>query len=97
VAGAGALLVPSKEGTGTNALVRTPPGIFGTRFGGRSLTRHVLAAEHLRVGCEIVPNPRLAFDVDTPEDLRALAATPGATTTHREALRLGLIVERPVA
>jgi 2-phospho-L-lactate guanylyltransferase len=85
----GALVVPSKEGTGTNAMLRRPPGIFGPCFGGRSLERHVAAAERARLACEIVRSSRLEFDVDTPDDLRAFAARASATETYRELLRLG--------
>lgn len=85
----GALVVPSKEGTGTNAMLRQPPTLFGSCFGGRSLERHVAVAERARVACEIVRNPRLELDLDTPEDLRALVATPSATETYREAIKLG--------
>lgn len=85
----GALVVPSKEGTGTNAMLRQPPTVFPPCFGGRSLERHVATAERADVPCEIVRNVRLGFDVDTPEDLRAFAALRSATSTQRELLRLG--------
>jgi 2-phospho-L-lactate guanylyltransferase len=84
----GALVVPSKEGTGTNAMLRQPPTIFPPCFGGRSLERHVVTAERARIACEIVRNARIEFDLDTPEDLRAFASQPGTTATHREVLRL---------
>ena len=85
----GALVVPSKEGTGTNAMLRQPPTVFPPCFGGRSLERHVATAERADVPCEIVRNVRLGFDLDTPEDLRAFAALRSATATQRELLRLG--------
>ncbi len=85
----GALVVPSKEGTGTNALLRQPPAVFQPCFGGRSLERHVAAAERARLACEIVRNARLELDLDTPEDLRTFAAHASATATYREVRRLG--------
>lgn len=85
----GALVVPSKEGTGTNAMLRQPPTLFASCFGGRSLERHVAVAERAHVACEIVRNARLELDVDTPDDLRAFVATPSTTETYREAMRLG--------
>jgi 2-phospho-L-lactate guanylyltransferase len=93
----GALLVPSKEGTGTNAMLRQPPTIFPPCFGGRSLERHVAAAERGRLACEIVRSARIGFDLDTPEDLRAFAAHESATETYREVLRLGTSTLRPSA
>ena len=91
----GALLVPSKEGTGTNAMVRRPATIFPSCFGGRSLERHVAAAERQRLPCEIWRSARIGFDLDTPEDLRAFATAESRTATYREALRLGLVPLRP--
>ena len=85
----GALVVPSKEGTGPNAMLRQPPTVFPPCFGGRSLERHVATAERADVPCEIVRNVRLGFDLDTPEDLRAFAALRSATATQRELLRVG--------
>ena len=93
----GALLVPSKEGTGTNALYRRPAAAFPTAFGGRSLERHAAAARQRQLACRIVRNARIGFDVDTPGDLLALAAVESPTATYREILRLGLAPLRPVA
>jgi 2-phospho-L-lactate guanylyltransferase len=93
----GAVVVPSKEGTGTNAMVRRPPALFPPCFGGRSLRRHVAAAERHHVACEIVRNTRLAFDVDTPEDLRTFATHAADTATHRALARLDVSALRPTA
>jgi 2-phospho-L-lactate guanylyltransferase len=92
----GALIVPSKEGIGTNAIVRRPPAIFGPCFGGRSLARHLAAAERTGVRCVVARNPRVEFDVDTPDDLRMVAAGESATATYREATRLRVAPSAPV-
>ncbi|HEY2385657.1 MAG TPA: 2-phospho-L-lactate guanylyltransferase [Candidatus Binatia bacterium] len=85
----GIAVVPSKEGTGTNAIVHRPPGIVPPCFGGRSLERHASTAERRHVACTIWRNARIAFDIDEPADLTAFAATASATATYREAVRLG--------
>jgi len=90
----GALVVPSKEGTGTNALLRQPPGVLAPCFGGRSLERHVAAAERAGLACALVRNARVEFDLDTPDDLRAFAAQASATETYRELVRLGAVASR---
>src|SRR5262249_9604417 len=86
----GMSIVPSKEGTGTNAIVHQPAGIVSPCFGGRSLERHASAAERRQVACTIWRNTRIAFDIDLPEDLMAFAGSESATATYREAARLGL-------
>lgn len=93
----GALVVPSKEGTGTNAMLRQPPSVFAPCFGGRSLERHVAAAERARIACAIVRNVRLELDLDTPEDLRTFADRASATETYREVRRLDTAMLRPSA
>jgi 2-phospho-L-lactate guanylyltransferase len=91
----GALVVPCKDGTGTNAILRRPPTVFPSCFGGRSLERHVTAAERASIACAIVRNTRIAFDLDTPEDLRAFATHESATETYREIVRRRVGALRP--
>jgi 2-phospho-L-lactate/phosphoenolpyruvate guanylyltransferase len=66
------VIVPSRDGTGTNAILRTPPTLFPSQFGTGSFTKHCAGAE--RAGARIVTrcNPRLEMDVDNEADLRAL-------------------------
>jgi 2-phospho-L-lactate guanylyltransferase (CobY/MobA/RfbA family) len=67
-----ALLVPSREGTGTNAIIRTPPAVFPSRFGPNSLALHKEEAARVGVNCVVVPNARIALDIDEPSDLELL-------------------------
>jgi 2-phospho-L-lactate/phosphoenolpyruvate guanylyltransferase len=66
------VIVPSRDGTGTNAILRTPPTLFPSQFGPGSFAKHCGEAE--RAGAEIWRrrNPRLEMDVDDEADLRAL-------------------------
>lgn len=68
----GAILVPSREGTGTNAIIRTPPALFPSRFGPSSLALHKQEASRVGVECVIVNNARIALDIDEPADVEAL-------------------------
>ena len=70
--GAGAVLVPSRHGTGTNAIVRSPATLFPSRFGPDSLSLHKLEAARAGVDCVVVNNERIALDIDEPEDLEPL-------------------------
>jgi 2-phospho-L-lactate guanylyltransferase len=68
----GLVIVPSRDGTGTNAILRTPPTLFPSHFGRGSFANH--CAEAQRVGAHILVrrNARLEMDVDDETDLRAL-------------------------
>jgi 2-phospho-L-lactate guanylyltransferase len=67
-----ALIVPDRHGTGTNALLLTPPGALAPSFGPDSCRRHQQAAQANDTTGEVVRVPSLALDVDVPEDLDAL-------------------------
>jgi 2-phospho-L-lactate guanylyltransferase len=57
---------------GTNAVAMRPPGVVVTRFGEQgSAALHERAAWTAGVDAHVVDLPGLAFDIDTPEDLRA--------------------------
>lgn len=72
-AGPGVTIVPDRHGTGTNALVLDPPGVMAPSFGPGSCARHAALARGAGARVRIVAVPSLAFDVDTPDDLAALA------------------------
>jgi 2-phospho-L-lactate guanylyltransferase len=67
-------IIPDRHGTGTNALLLSPPDAIQPSFGPGSRERHAAAAADAGVPHEVVALPTLAFDVDTPEDLDALRA-----------------------
>jgi 2-phospho-L-lactate guanylyltransferase len=81
---AACVLVPSRDGRGTNALLRTPPGLFPSHFGPDSLRQHLEEASAAGAEAQIIKNARLALDVDDADDLRALIANcPAHTATGR--------------
>jgi 2-phospho-L-lactate/phosphoenolpyruvate guanylyltransferase len=67
-----AILVPSREGTGTNALLRSPPDLFPSNFGPNSFALHLAEAERCSARVRVIENPRIALDIDEDEDLTAL-------------------------
>jgi 2-phospho-L-lactate guanylyltransferase len=74
VAAPSVLIIPDRHGSGTNALLLTPPGALRPSFGPGSRERHVATAREAGATPEVVEVPSLALDVDTPEDLAALRA-----------------------
>jgi 2-phospho-L-lactate guanylyltransferase len=72
--GIAAGIVADRHGTGTNALVLTPPDAIGPSCGPGSRARHVAAAEAAGARHRVERVPTLEHDVDTPDDLAALAA-----------------------
>jgi 2-phospho-L-lactate/phosphoenolpyruvate guanylyltransferase len=81
------VVVPDRHGSGTNALLLTPPSAIRPSFGPGSRERHEAAAAAAGVQCRIAEPFSLALDVDTIEDLDALsealaASTGGAANTR---------------
>jgi 2-phospho-L-lactate guanylyltransferase len=68
----GMVIVPSRDGTGTNAILRTPPTLFPSHFGPGSFAKHCAEAERCCAQIIIRRNLRLEMDIDDESDLRAL-------------------------
>ena len=68
----GVIVVPSFDGTGTNALVRTPPDAIPSCFGPGSFRAHLDRARERGVPAIVKRPPGLLFDIDTPEDVEEL-------------------------
>lgn len=89
------LVVPDRHGTGTNALILAPPNAIGPSFGPGSFERHLELARRHGMAGRMAELASLALDIDTPEDLSAVAAAlearPGTATRTAEALqRMGI-------
>jgi 2-phospho-L-lactate/phosphoenolpyruvate guanylyltransferase len=70
----GLIVVPSSDGVGTNALVRTPPDCIQSRFGPGSFRAHLDQALSKGFQAAVLRIPGLMFDIDTPEDVAELLA-----------------------
>lgn len=71
------IVVPSLDGTGTNALVRTPPDVIASAFGPGSFVRHEAAGISAGAQVRTMRPPGIVLDLDTPEDLLAIAEWEG--------------------
>lgn len=86
----GTVLVPSGDLRGTNAVLRRPAELFPLRFGNDSFMPHLAAAIATRATCVVLSLPRIALDIDTPEDLHHLVNAEGQKTAQILARKFGL-------
>ena len=84
----GSVLVPSGDKRGTNAVLRRPASLFPLRFGNDSFLPHLSAAIGAEASCVVLSLPRIALDIDTPQDLTQLANAPGEKLSQQLARSL---------
>lgn len=65
-------IVPDRHGSGTNALLLSPPSAIVPAFGEGSRQRHVEAARAAGIPFGIEELPSIELDLDTPADVIAL-------------------------
>jgi 2-phospho-L-lactate guanylyltransferase len=87
------VIVPSRDGTGTNALLRRPPDLFPSHFGPGSLRKHLDEAARLQVNCRLVHLERIALDIDDPADVEVFLAQ--GDNSHIHELLSGLSRHQP--
>lgn len=68
------LIVPASDLGGSNCIACSPPDCMEYEFGEDSFRRHLAVARKLGIEPSVVKLPGFGLDVDTPEDLRELAA-----------------------
>jgi 2-phospho-L-lactate guanylyltransferase len=68
------VLAPNRDDLGTNALLLTPPDCLPFSFGHDSFKRHLQLASERQLAVDIRRLPRLALDIDEPEDLALFAS-----------------------
>jgi 2-phospho-L-lactate guanylyltransferase len=83
-------IVPDRHGSGTNALLLSPPDAIVPAFGEGSRTRHVDAAREADIPFGVEELPSIELDLDTPADVialtRELEARPGRARRTAKAL-----------
>jgi len=82
------VIVPDRHGSGTNALLLTPPAAIAPSFGPGSFARHASRGRTAGLPVKVADVPSLGLDVDTAGDLEALAVAlasrPGGARRTRE-------------
>lgn len=81
-------LVPSRDFSGTNIIVRRPPDVIATQFGRFSLVRHLDDCRQRAIACRLIRLERPALDLDVPADLQEFERTHSTTHTQAHLARL---------
>jgi 2-phospho-L-lactate guanylyltransferase len=74
-AGLDVVICPSRGFNGTNALLFSPRSAFPLSYDDNSFWNHIAACGRLALSVGVSCEEGLMFDVDTPEDFRALASS----------------------
>ena len=69
-----ALLVPSHDRMGTNALLLAPPNVIRLRFGYDSFSYHMNQVRAQGLPIRFIENERIGLDIDEPRDLERFLA-----------------------
>ena len=78
------VLLPSRDGTGTNGVVMHLGMRIEMSYGEDSLRRHLAAAAAAGIPCTVMAVPGIALDIDTWEDLLVYVQTaPSPSHTRR--------------
>lgn len=83
------VIAPSTDGSGSNLLVRRPPGVMTARFGHDSFRRHLQAAAEADLPTAVVETEELGFDLDLPRDILTVLRTRRGTRTRAVLDELG--------
>jgi 2-phospho-L-lactate guanylyltransferase len=75
-------IVPARDRRGSNAVLCTPPDAVPLRFGNDSFLPHLAAARDHGIEPRVIHLPRIALDIDTPDDLLELRVTGSGTGAH---------------
>jgi 2-phospho-L-lactate/phosphoenolpyruvate guanylyltransferase len=85
------VLVPSRDFSGTNIIVRRPTEVIPTQFGRFSLLRHLDDCRQRGIACQVVRLERPALDIDLPADLQEFERHNSHTYTQAHVARLSLL------
>jgi 2-phospho-L-lactate guanylyltransferase len=72
-------IVPARDERGSNTVLCSPANAVPLRFGENSFFPHLAAARACGIEPKVVQLPRIALDIDTPEDLALFLAAPSRT------------------
>ena len=85
-----ALLVPSHDCKGTNALLLSPPDVISLRFGYDSFSFHLSEVAAKGLPLQVLENERIGLDIDEPRDLQRFLSTTTEGETYTSLVRMGV-------
>ena len=85
------VMVPNRDDSGTNALVLSPPDCLPVAFGSDSYRRHLRLCAENGLSVDVRRMPRVALDIDTPDDLATFIAQRAPTHSLQALTDLGVL------
>lgn len=85
------VLVPNRDDSGTNAVLLKPPDCLPVAFGADSFQRHLRLCREHALTVDVRRMPRVALDIDTPDDLTAFMAHRASTHSRQVLADLGVL------
>jgi 2-phospho-L-lactate guanylyltransferase len=75
-------IVPARDECGSNAVLCSPADAVPLRFGNNSFFPHLARARACGIEPVVMRLPRIALDIDAPDDVALLLANGAGTRTH---------------
>jgi 2-phospho-L-lactate guanylyltransferase len=88
--GPSTVIVPSRDGSGTNAILRRPPDLFPSHFGPGSLAKHLAEAAAAQAACKVIELHRIALDIDDPSDVSEFIRLGHGANVHELLAAMGV-------
>jgi 2-phospho-L-lactate/phosphoenolpyruvate guanylyltransferase len=73
------VIVPARDERGSNAILCSPAGAVPLTFGTDSFLPHLATARRCSIEPKVLKLPRVALDIDTPEDFARFLEAPSQT------------------
>src|SRR5262249_3738209 len=84
------IIVPARDERGSNAILCSPAGAVPLTFAADSFLPHLAAAKRCGIEPKVLKLPRVALDIDTPEDLARFLEIPSQTRARALLERWGM-------
>lgn len=83
-------IVSNRDGSGSNCIAASRPGLIAYQFGRNSFARHISSARDAGIEPTILKLPRFELDIDTKSDIAALMKNNPRTATQKFLVASGI-------